>query len=413
SPFSLFEYIHFVVKLLFYSSNHTLPNAIGYVKSKSLTIKSSLKDENSMPLEFTCRVLENKLKLIAGDEFWEENQQHSETKESVKVDNLPDKDEISRYISSKIPIVAYASEERFKDLFMSLKEESKLTSSYVIFIILSTLLASIGLLVNSAAVIIGAMILAPLMAPIVSFSMGLLRSQKALIYDSLKTILIGIVLALGASYLFSLAIPFTELTSQMQGRIHPSLLDLGVAILSGVAAAYAKSYKEIAQNLAGVAIAVALVPPLATSGIGLGRGDFLMFYQAFLLFFTNLVGISLAATVTFLFLGYSNALKNKLGFSLVFTTLLVISIPLYLSYKQIASTQQHIEKLTHTRFIVNSKYVIINSATIDKHEKYTTVDLSLFSRENLDRYDLEKLKEKIEHYYGNNLQIRVKIEYIL
>ncbi|ORU94895.1 MAG: hypothetical protein A6F70_10200 [Cycloclasticus sp. symbiont of Bathymodiolus heckerae] len=107
------------------------------------------------------------------------------------------------------------------------------------------------------------------------------------------------MLALLASALITQLFPYKMMTDEMSARLSPSLLDLAVAIVSGVAGAYSKSYREIIQSLAGVAIAVALVPPLAVAGIGIGRLDMTFFLQAFLLFSTNLIGITLAATFTF------------------------------------------------------------------------------------------------------------------
>jgi uncharacterized membrane protein len=150
----------------------------------------------------------------------------------------------------------------------------------------------------------------------------------------------------------------------MNARVNPTLLDLGIAILSGIAAAYTKSFKEISQNLAGVAIAVALVPPLAVAGIGLGYSDFNMFFGAFLLFFTNLVGIVLAAVLTFQVLGFSNVVKSKKGFAFVFILLIIVSFPLYFSYDHMIERYKAAKMLKEHRFIVNNKYIIIKDAEV-------------------------------------------------
>ena len=88
------------------------------------------------------------------------------------------------------------------------------------------------------------------------------------------------VLALGAAAMTAFICPYDPITPEMQARLNPSLLDLAVAIIAGIAGAYTKSFKEILQSLAGVAIAVALVPPLAVAGIGLGRMDMFIFGSA-------------------------------------------------------------------------------------------------------------------------------------
>ena len=131
------------------------------------------------------------------------------------------------------------------------------------------------------------MVLAPLMAPIIALSMGLLRYERRLVRQSLWKIGAGIFLALLTSILLTLLSPYQPFTGEMQGRLNPTVLDLIVAIAAGIAGAYTKSFKEILQSLAGVAIAVALVPPLAVAGVGLGRFDPSFFGHAFLLFLTT------------------------------------------------------------------------------------------------------------------------------
>ncbi len=112
-------------------------------------------------------------------------------------------------------------------------------------------------------------------------------------------------------------------------------MDLAVAIFAGFAGVYTKAFREILQSFAGVAIAVALVPPLAVAGTGLGRLYFYFFSQALLLFSTNLVGIVLAATLAFRMLGYSAVIRDKRSVGVVTLLLALISVPLYFSYGDI------------------------------------------------------------------------------
>ena len=132
---------------------------------------------------------------------------------------------------------------------------------------LSTFIATLGLYLNSAAVIIGAMVLAPLMSPMVSISMALLRANDKLFWRSLEKIALGTALVLGAAALTSLIFPHEPMTFEMIGRLHPSLPDLFIAIFSGIAAAYARSFKEIVQNLAGVITDVAVRAAEGESGL--------------------------------------------------------------------------------------------------------------------------------------------------
>lgn len=147
--------------------------------------------------------------------------------------------------------------------------------------ILSTLITAFGLYADSAPVIIGAMILAPLISPIVSFSMGLIRYDSNLLKVSFKTILIGTFASLLFASFVSIIIPLKVVTSEISARLTPTLLDLGIAVASGVAAAFAHAKEGIAKSLAGVAIAVALVPPLVVAGVGIGWMDWDVFQEPF------------------------------------------------------------------------------------------------------------------------------------
>lgn len=366
-----------------------------------------------MPLPTNCCVIKEAIKINASEKFWENNKKTSSQKETIKVANLPDENEATKYISQRIPLFRFASEERFKDLFLTLRSDAHINTKYLVLMILSTLLATVGLFANSTAVIIGAMLVAPLMIPIVSLSMGLLRGDMQIIKDSIIKISVGIILALLASSIVSSLLPYSEITNEIKTRINPTLLDLGVAILSGIAAAYSKSYKDITQNLAGVAIAVALVPPLAVAGIGLGYGNLYIFMGAFLLFFTNLVGIIIAAVLTFQVLGFSSVVKSKKSIMLIIVLLLIVSYPLYISYDKMIRKYEISTMLKQHRFIVNNKYIIINNAIISFAGDVTILNLNILLRDSLNRKDFEELKKDIQRLFKNKLFIKTRAEYIL
>jgi len=420
SPFSIVEYLKFLLQSYRRSAiQKVLPNGIGYIKSSHIDIDSEIEldvfidgtSETHTPVH--CETIPDAVRLNAGVLLEEENRSAQAGKESIRIDNLPSGKELEHTGRTKIPIFSYASEERFRDLFVALRNDAKLKSTYIVLFVLSILLATFGLYLNSAAVVIGAMLLAPLMDPIVSISMGLLRYDRALFNDSAKTIIIGVLLALLASILVTLLFPHKPVTEEMLGRLNPTLLDLAVAIISGIAAAYSKSYKEVIQSLAGVAIAVALVPPLAVAGIGLGHADWFFFFQAFLLFSTNLVGIILAATFTFRVLGYSPVVRNRWGIGFVLLSLILISIPLSLSYTQIVDRLVFEENMEKERFLVNEKYIIIKNVRISNRENAKVIDMDIYTRDSLTRHDLNILKNKIQTRFTKKLFIRTKVVYIL
>jgi uncharacterized hydrophobic protein (TIGR00271 family) len=396
-----------------------LPSSIGYIKSPRIDIDPDTRldvvidDQQTTHTPLHCETITKAVRINIGKRLQVEDSKAADVKERIDIENLPTEKELLKAKNKKrIPFFSYASEERFQDLFPALREDAQLNTIYVVLMVLSTMLATVGLYLSSASVIIGAMLLAPLMAPIVSLAMGILRGNIELFRKSIGKIVIGVFIALLSSALITYLFPYKPITEEMLARLNPTLLDLAVAIISGIAAAYSKSFREIIQSLAGVAIAVALVPPLAVAGIGIGRMDFYFFFQAFLLFSTNLVGIIIAATFTFRVLGFSAVVRSKASLVVVFVFLALISIPLYFSFTRIVEDRVFEHSLRQERFLVNEKYLIIIRASIIWRGDNRIVLMDVLAREPLTREDLNAFKKKIQTNFNKKLIIRLKTFYI-
>jgi uncharacterized hydrophobic protein (TIGR00271 family) len=420
APMSVLNYLQSLMSLLIGKSDHArMPPTMGFMRSSSLKISGAapfavvLDGVRSEVEALTCVVRPKAVRLNIGGAVLAGGDDPKELDELVEVGNLPAGKELAKAKDGTIPFFSYASEARFRDLFIALREDARISGTYLILMVLSALLATVGLFLSSASVVIGAMLLAPLMAPIMSLSMGLVRQDDRLAFRSLLKIAIGIVIALGAAALFSLLITHKPVTAEMNARLNPSLLDLIVAILAGMAGAYTKSFKEILQSLAGVAIAVALVPPLAVAGIGLGRADPGFFAQAFLLFLTNLTGITVAAALTFRVLGYSPAVRNRRGMAFAFMMLMAVSIPLHFSYKTIVTAETLESTWRSERFLVGGKYLIVEKAELREMRDQNVLYVDVLAREPLTRLDLAQFKEKVQMYFSKRLVVRVSITYIL
>lgn len=174
---------------------------------------------------------------------------------------------------------------------------------YMSMIIFSAALASLGLLLNSVAVIIGAMLVAPLMTPLVALSVGIVTGEFDITRRSLFFLVQGVTLGIIVSVASGYVMPIEIATSEMMARGSPSLLDAGVALVSGWAAAYATARKDIPAALAGVAIAAALMPPLCTIGLGIALGNTALAGGATLLFATNIVFIVGMQAIAFFWFG--------------------------------------------------------------------------------------------------------------
>jgi len=182
---------------------------------------------------------------------------------------------------------------------------------YFMMISLATIIAALGLLVNSPAVVIGAMLVAPLMSPIIGIGLAMVLGDARFLRLSLGAVTKGVIIALGVGFLTGLLFFRAEITNEMLSRTQPSIVDLLIAWFSGLAAAYALCRSDAAGALPGVAIAAALVPPLAASGLFFARLDFQPALGAFLLFATNLVTITLASALMFLVLGFRPTKDQK------------------------------------------------------------------------------------------------------
>jgi len=405
SPQSILQYVGYLFKsLVSHLAPSKLPASVGFIRSSlvdieperplKIVIDSQEAGESPASLETKQAVL----RLRVGEKFWERNRREKNTKESIKVDHLPSDEERISYLSEGIPLFSHASREQYAALFTNLREEGRLSSTFLTLLILSTLIATFGLFINSSSVIIGAMLLAPLMQPIISLSMGVLRQDSALLGSGAKTIAVGVLAVLLTAALTALLTPIERLTPEM---------------VSGIAAAYVKTNEKILGSLAGVAIAVALVPPIAVSGIGLGWGDWHIFYSAFLLFVTNLVGIVLAAALTFTVLGYSPLHLAKKGVMLWFLIVAVVAIPLYSSFRQMREDIEVQRTLTHLTFNVGSHEVTLDNVKILHHGDEEKVECEVISTGILSPEEKKRLKDAILKSIDKQAAVIVSYRYRL
>ena len=174
---------------------------------------------------------------------------------------------------------------------------------FIALIALSTAIATLGLMQNSAAVVIGAMLVAPLMTPLIGCGLAVVHGNGRLMRGASKSVLLGFLLALFIGFVMGTIIPHAGMTNEMLSRGQPNALDLAIALISGIAAAYATARPNLLGALPGVAIAAALVPPIATSGVALSDGDYLTSAGAAMLFLTNIVAIVLGAAAALFAVG--------------------------------------------------------------------------------------------------------------
>jgi uncharacterized hydrophobic protein (TIGR00271 family) len=207
-------------------------------------------------------------------------------------------------------------------------------------VFLSGVIATLGLLANSAAIIIGAMIITPLMAPIIAIAYSISMGNRLLLRRAGFTLFTGIVLTVAIAIIITWLVGLQNLGSEVTARVRPTLMDLGVALAAGGAGAFAKSRKSIADALPGVAIAVALVPPLSVIGIGVARASAEVSIGATLLFLTNLIGIIFSGAIVFLWQQYGSITRAKQGLTLTVLLLLLLGFPLGISLRNLLIREQ-------------------------------------------------------------------------
>ena len=248
-----------------------------------------------------------------------------------------------------------------KELTQMLEENASPSASFYALLALATTIATFGLLGNNTATIIGAMIVAPLMNPIVSLSYGIISVRQKLLKQSTFTLLTGIVCVIAIAFFLSELVDARVVGSEIVARTTPNLIDLGVAIASGSAGGLALSNRNISNAFPGVAIAVALVPPLCVVGIGLSLGsDAVVSFTlnsrlnqnldvasgAFLLFLTNLAGIIISAGIVFVVEKYGKLRKSFLGLLIAFLTIILLSVPLNNRLQEFLLTNRIFKQIT-------------------------------------------------------------------
>lgn len=243
-----------------------------------------------------------------------------------------------RRVTSVTP--THDQEEALDELIPRGDEFAPYLRRFAMLTVLSASIAAFGLLSDSAAVVIGAMLVAPLMVPITAAAAATVRAQNDVLVRSVLVIFLGVALAIAVGAITCAVAGFdivseADLPDQVSQRTFPGLLDLGVAITAGAAAGYISTRRATTSALPGVGIAVALVPPLATVGILLQLGLHSAAQNAFLLFLTNLAAIIFAASVMLLLSGFrpqEERARRSVRHRLAFTVLAVaaVAIPLTL-----------------------------------------------------------------------------------
>ena len=310
------------------------------------------------------------------------------------------------------------SNEARAEVCRAIEDNAKLDLRFVFMNGLAAVIASYGLLAGSTATVIGAMVIATLLGAISGIALALVHQDSVLLRQALKAAGAGVALVLGISLVIGWFHQWMPLSSEILVRTNPNILDLAIALAGGAAGAYATVSPRVSAGLVGVAIATALVPPVAASGLCL-RGEFLLACGAFELFLTNFAAIQFTTSVMMWVFGFHQAeglswfrllARNRVSIALmlVLGTLLTINLVRTVGKHQLESAiRQHVaasvDEVTGAELIqLSFKY---------QPKQKVLVTAVIVTPERLAREVLAKIKSGLPHAATHEIDLRV--QYVL
>jgi uncharacterized hydrophobic protein (TIGR00271 family) len=311
-------------------------------------------------------------------------------------------------------VSAITPKER-SELLIQLKVGLQARTDFYLMVALAAVIAITGLIMNDGSVVLGAMLVSPLMSPIVGIACGIALGNIDLMRRSSSSTFKGMALVLGTAIVMTFILPSVEPTDQILSRTHPGIYDLLAALAAGAAGAYSLGRRSVAGAIPGVAMSLSLEPPLAVAGYGLSTSQFWITGGAFLLFLTNLIAIVLSGVGVYLLLGMRPPRKEdvyvvwKAVFS-VLAVVLILVIPL--GFGTYGALQRG-----HLKFQVESEF---RSEAL--REKFELLDLKISEQENgyiihptvlasteISPEQIENFRQTIEQKIGSPIQIEATI----
>lgn len=294
---------------------------------------------------------------------------------------------------------------------------AELTGSYVSLLLLASLIALLGLLTNSVAVVIGAMLISPLMGPILSFGLAFTIGDLALARRGLRVIAVSVGLTIALTAFATLLSPLKEPTAEIMSRVRPNVYDLFVAVLAGTAGAIALCTKKNYMITAtGVAVATAVIPPLSVVGFGLGSGHPLLGLGGFLLFFTNFVAIVLTADLVFFLFNFRSSMVSEEAYParkrllILGTVLALLSIPLVhtlvsdlrtvkLAKRVERVLKMHLEKEAHSR---------VTGFSVEEKNGGISVNVTVNTVRPFEKKAEEEIEKEIGAFLGRKADLNLE-----
>ena len=300
------------------------------------------------------------------------------------------------------------------DVVSAIKKNSDFIGANLWTLIFAILIASIGLNVNSTAVIIGAMLISPLMGPIMGVGLGIGINDFELVKKGLRNLAIATVISVIASTIYFWITPLHDAQSELLARTTPSLWDVFIAFFGGLAGIVAGTRKEKSNVIPGVAIATALMPPLCTAGFGLASGNFYYFLGAIYLYFINSVFICISTFLIERFLRFGKKYfedretEKKVSRYIMIIVSIAVLPSIYLAY---GIVDKSIFENNAKRFI-NEQFQFKNTQVVNKTLKYSSsngneIDLLLIGYE-LPQNKIDTIRKKLKDYKLKDAKLQIR-----
>lgn len=294
----------------------------------------------------------------------------------------------------------------------NIKEDVEFKGFNIWILICSILICSLGLNMDSTAVVIGAMLISPLMGPIVGLGLGIGIFDRKLIFKALKNLGLAAGISIATAIIFFKITP-TQEVSELLARTKPTLLDLFVAFFGGIAGILAASRCISTNVVPGVAIATALMPPLCTAGFGFAIGNWDYFAGALYLFFMNCIMISLAALVVVIYLRYpkfsfvNDRTKRRVKYAILFVVLAIALPSVYFYYNLLEQNLKTDRINTFITTEVESKPgIFITNKDVRESDSGTLIRLNI-NGTHLEPNEIQRLDSQLNKYHLNDCKLQI------
>ena len=309
------------------------------------------------------------------------------------------------------------SRERQQKVYEQIKEEALGDIDFWTLTVLSGIIVTLGLIVNSATVIIGGMLLAPLFWPVLAIAIATVRGYTKLFESGMFTLAKASVVILIVSFILGLFSPFTSFGNEILLRTQPTIFELFIALAVGFVGAFVVVWPGLTSAIAGVAIAVALVPPLATVGIGLASKAWYVSGSALLLYLTNLFAVVLAAILFFMFADFEpptteigqQRKKKRIVYTLVLVAFVAVMLTIVTGQTVHVGNQRDVAQEVIASSLRDFLGIDVRDVSVRERRVTIEVDAVVRASQNIDRSKVNAIAQKLQSVLGKEVSLRITV----